>query len=188
MYGCVAGAGLSDRARVLDELARVQPRGARIATSRRRMRERLPMLDLFTSSPGNESPETSLEGVREPSGESSSHHAVAPPPSDSGEGSPVLPVLLGRHTFKIGSPARAGFKSPARASPPASAEGSGAPGDARQAKTRGSRWRTCIRPRPQSRLPQSPLPFRTKPRGFSRSRFMTSSEAVLCRWPSSASA
>ncbi len=65
----VAGVGLSGRAWVLDEPARLQPRVAKIATVTMSVRERVAMLILFTPSPETESPETSPCLVREPSAE-----------------------------------------------------------------------------------------------------------------------
>jgi hypothetical protein len=57
-YDFVDGAGLSGRAWVLDEPARLQPSVARAVTNRMSVHERMAMLNLFTSSPEAESPET----------------------------------------------------------------------------------------------------------------------------------
>lgn len=57
-YDFVDGAGLSGRAWVLDEPARLQPRVVRVATNRMSVHERMAMLNLFTSSPEAELPET----------------------------------------------------------------------------------------------------------------------------------
>ena len=66
--GCADRVGLSDRVRVVGELARVQPRVARIAANKRTVDERVAMLSILTPSPELESRETSSGGVREPSG------------------------------------------------------------------------------------------------------------------------
>ncbi len=50
-YDFVDGAGLSGRACVLDEPARLQPRVVRVATNRMSVHQRMGMLNLFTSSP-----------------------------------------------------------------------------------------------------------------------------------------
>lgn len=49
--GCADRVGLSDRVRVVGELARVQPRVARIAANKRTVDERVAMLSILTPSP-----------------------------------------------------------------------------------------------------------------------------------------
>ncbi len=57
-YDFVDGAGLSGRACVLDEPARLQPSVARVTTNRMSVHQRMGMLNLFTFSPEAESLET----------------------------------------------------------------------------------------------------------------------------------
>ena len=82
---CVDKVGLSDRARVVGELARVQPIVATIAANTRMTYERLAMLSILTSSPESESQETSLEDVREPSGQVTGEEARGLSTSDRGQ-------------------------------------------------------------------------------------------------------
>ena len=186
--GCADSVGLSDRARVVGELARVQPRVARIAANKRTVDEHVAMLSILTPSPELESRETSSGGVREPSGHPRPYGPGALSSSEWGEGISVLQGLLPRHTFKTGLQGRTGIKSPARAIVSGSCGRFRRSWRRRKSETRGSRRWICNRPRQQSFLPQSPPPFPTRPRGPFRSRFTTSSEAVLCRWRSCESA
>ena len=82
--GCAERVGLSDRVRVVGELARVQPRVARIAANKRTMDERMAMLSNLTPSPELESRETSSGGVREPSGHPRPFGPGAPSSSETG--------------------------------------------------------------------------------------------------------
>ena len=92
-YGCAVRVGLSDRGRVVGELARVQPSVARVAANKRTMDERLAMLSILTSSPESGSRETSPGDVREPSGQSGSDDLPASSSSDSeGLGSRYCPA------------------------------------------------------------------------------------------------
>jgi hypothetical protein len=74
-YDFVDGAGLSGRAWVLDEPARLQPTVVSVATSRMSVHERTSMLNLFTSSPEAESPEILPCNRQRPV----SHAAIVPP-------------------------------------------------------------------------------------------------------------
>src|SRR5258706_13355370 len=67
-YGCPDKVGLSDRVRVVGELALVQPSVAIVAANTRTNDQRMAMLSILTSSPESESREISPGGVREPSG------------------------------------------------------------------------------------------------------------------------
>jgi hypothetical protein len=90
---CADKVGLSDRVRVVGELALVQPSVARIAAQRRTMDERMAMLNIFTASPESESRETSPGGVREPSVQLRPHCSVEPSSSERWERVAVLPGL-----------------------------------------------------------------------------------------------
>src|SRR5258706_13794549 len=77
-YGCPDKVGLSDRVRVVGELALVQPSIAIDVANTRTNDQRMAMLSILTSSPESESREISSGGVREPSGGGSPHGPVGP--------------------------------------------------------------------------------------------------------------
>src|SRR5258706_2280618 len=86
-YGCPDKVGLSDRVRVVGELALVQPSVAIVAANTRTNDQRMAMLSILTSSPESESREISPGGVREPSGR------LRPPPP----GRAVIVRTVGRN-------------------------------------------------------------------------------------------
>lgn len=136
-----------------------------------------------------ESPETSPSNVREPSVEDATHYPFS---------SAIVRIACRGSWDCLASKATIRLKKAHKLarelshqpvfSLPVLSEGTGAPGDAWQSATQGSRCRIRDRPRAQSRLPQNRLPFRTRPRAYFRSRFTTSSEAAPCRCRSCASA
>lgn len=133
-YGCVDNVGLSARVRVGDELARVQPSVATIATNMRTIDERMAMLSFLTSSPESESPETSPRTVREPSDQSRPPASEMRSPSDPWRGLTYCPAYRAdirlEEAFRL---ARDSSHQPVF-SLPVPAEGSGASGDARRAR------------------------------------------------------
>src|SRR5258706_15340551 len=181
-YGCPDKVGLSDRVRVVGELALVQPSIAIDVANTRTNDQRMAMLSILTSSPEGESREISPGGVREPSGR------LRPPRP----GRAVIVRTVGRESrycsascrdirLKQALQACTGFWSPARAFLSGSCGRFRRSWRRRASETRGSIWRNCNQPQPRSWLPPGPLPFLMRPHDFFRSRFTMSSEAVFCR-------
>jgi len=187
-YDFAEGAGLSGRAWVLDEPARLQPSVAMVATSRMSVPERIAMLNLFTSSPEAESPGTLPLDCQRP----------VTPGGDCGPGKgvsvrivqwPVVVSTQGRWDCLVRRQDIRLKKAsmPARDSVTSRAFASGSLGRHRrywrrqQARREDRDCRIRDRTRPQRRQSRNRLPFRTRPRDSSRLRSTTSSEAAPSR-------